>query len=495
MRYHPFLVAVIVLGITRIAHTAETQNALTIYSTAQPGAISADAYRPGSRYQNPPGYAMVRQRNNMEIDRGRNALRFTDVAALIDPTTVSFESRTDKAGTRVLEQDFQFDLVDTNKLLQRYLGQPIEVEQFRGEIVDKIEGTLLGTQGGLILQLDDGGVRTFSDYSNIRFPRLPGGLITRPTLVWMVDAKKAGTHDVQISYQTKGMTWWADYNIALRDERRCRLDLSAWVSILNQSGGSFPDSKIKLVAGDVHRAEKPTTKYRMVAKAMPMEAQDGFAEKSFFEYHLYTLQRPSDLPDRSTKQLELFPTVHEIGCKKRLVAQSGFGIGRGSAITSADYGRQDSPKVRVFLEFENDRQSGLGIPMPSGRVRVNKLDPDDGMLEFIGEDTIDHTPKNERIQLELGNAFDVVVERKQTAYQLDKRANRINESFEIKVRNHKQQKVEVVVREALYRWANWKIQQASMKFSKSDARHIEFYPEIPADGEVVITYNVQYDWN
>lgn len=217
-------------------------HSLTIYSSTQAGGVPPEVFRSGGQQGYAvPGYAVVRHERPIELGSGRNEVRFTDVAGLIDPTTVSFKSLTDPAGTRVIEQNFQFDLVGTDKLLEKYVDHEIEVELTRGETVETVSGTLLSTSGGLVLRMADGSVRTIPQHSGVRLPRLPGGLITRPTLVWDVAAKKAGAHTARVAYQTGGITWWADYNLVFaegKDANSCKLDVGAWVSILNQSGAS-----------------------------------------------------------------------------------------------------------------------------------------------------------------------------------------------------------------------------------------------------------------
>ncbi|HXX11362.1 MAG TPA: hypothetical protein VEK05_07560, partial [Burkholderiales bacterium] len=273
------------------ADAADQANAITIYSSAQPGAVSPDLYRYGGQQGSQvPGYAVVRQERPIELKNGRSEVRFSDVAGLIDPTTVSFESLTDPSGTRVIEQNFQFDLVSTDKLLHKFIDRDISVEQIRGDKVDSYSGTLLSTSGGLVLRQSDGSVRVVSHSSGISLPSLPGGLITRPTLVWDVSTKKPGKHMARVAYQTTGITWWADYNLTYSegaDANSCSLSIGAWVSILNQSGASYPDAKIKLIAGDVHRAPAAAApSARLMARAMAEESRDqaGFQEKSFFEY-------------------------------------------------------------------------------------------------------------------------------------------------------------------------------------------------------------------
>ncbi|HUL81552.1 MAG TPA: DUF4139 domain-containing protein, partial [Gammaproteobacteria bacterium] len=303
---------------------------LTIYSTARPGAVSPELYRPvpGQPVYTPgqavPGYAMIRQERAVDLKQGTNRLNFRDVAAYIDPTTVTFESLTAPSGTRVSEQSFQFDLVSTEKLMERYLDQVITVDQLAGDHVSSLTGRLLSTQGGLVLSGANGEIHAINSYQNVHFPTLPGGLMTRPTLVWDVDTDRAGRHDTRITYQTSGITWWADYNLVFSkgaDENDGFLDVGAWVSILNRSGTSYPDARLKLIAGDVHRAEPPPSAVRMRAanELAVAGTAAGFAEQSFFEFHLYTLGRPTTIADSATKQIELFPMVRHVPAKKLLV--------------------------------------------------------------------------------------------------------------------------------------------------------------------------------
>jgi hypothetical protein len=499
--FPPFVLAAATLAIIGTATAAEPLgNALTIYSSAPAGAISPDQYRQGYG-GNVPGYAVVRHERAMDLPAGRSEVRFTDVAGLIDPTTVSFQSLTDPVGTRVIEQNFQFDLVSTDKLLAKFVDRQITVEQVRGEDTERFSGTLLSTAGGIVLKQDDGTVRTLSHQASVTLPSLPGGLITRPTLVWDLFTQQAGTHTARVAYQTTGITWWADYNLtyAEKSDGTCRVDVGAWVSILNQSGASYPDAKLKLIAGDVHRAPAapaPSVKMMMRADAMAAaEAPAGFEEKAFFEYHLYTLGRPTTLPDRSTKQIELFPTANGVACETKLVYQGGhdFGYG-GEPYVDRFFGAQGNRKVEAWLEVKNGQEQGLGVPLPAGRVRVSKLDPADGSLEFIGEDRIDHTPRNETLHLKLGNAFDVVGERKQTDFRIDLARKTMSEEIEIRIRNRKAVPVKVLVKENLYRWTNWRIATSTHTFDKQDSRTILIPVSAGADQEAVVKYTVRYSW-
>jgi hypothetical protein len=475
--------------------------ALTIYSTARPGALPPELYRGGASGPAVPGYAVVRHQRDIALTRGRNNVRFTDVAALIDPTTVHFESLTDASGTRVIEQNFQFDLVSTQKLLEKYIDRRITVDQVRGNNTESFSGTLLSTAGGLVLKRDDGSIQTLPHNAGVRLPELPGGLITRPTLVWDINANRAGSHATRVSYQTTGITWWADYNITYQegaDANSCKLDVGAWVSIVNKSGASYADAKLKLVAGDVHRPQPQGRAYPAptAQRALAMsDSVQGFEEKSFFEYHLYTLGRPATIPDNSTQQLELFPAARGVACEKTLVYYGAAGARPyGSPATDRNYGIQSNRKVDVYLGFKNAKEQNMGMPLPAGRIRVSKLDSVDQTLEFIGEDVIDHTPRNEAALIKMGSAFDVVGERRQVNFTVDTTRKTMTEEIEVKVRNQKKEAVTVMVKENLYRWTNWQITSKSQDYRKDDARTVTFPVKVAAGAEAVVRYSVTYTW-
>jgi hypothetical protein len=498
------LAALICSVLTTSATAAEEgtdRHALTLYSTMSPGAVNPELFR-GSNRGAVPGYAMVRHERTIPLDQGRNAVRFVDVAERIDPTTVTFESLTDPSGTSIAEQNFQFDLVNQDKLLQRYIDRPVTVEQARGPGVESFNGTLLSTQGGLVLREGDGTVRVLPSHSGVKLPSLPGGLITRPTLVWDVSTRRAGSHRTRVSYQTGGMTWWADYNVTYAEPKgagTCRLDIGAWVSIVNQSGASFPDARLKLVAGDVHRSlPRPAAAPRLAQKTAAIEdAPAGFAEQAFFEYHLYTLGRTTTLPDNSTKQIELFPVARNVPCEKTFVyhgvPQPSYGYGP-NPLTDRDYGIASNRKIHLYLRFRNAADDNMGMPLPAGRVRVSKQDSADHTLELVGEDVIDHTPRDESVRLKLGSAFDLVGERTQVGFTVDTSRKEMGEEIEIKLRNHKNEAVTIVVKENLYRWVNWKIERSTHKFDKQDARTVHFSVQVPPGGESTLRYAVQYRW-
>jgi hypothetical protein len=493
------------------AQAAKPSTTITIYSSAQPGAIPASLYRPtppSMNQYNPwqgrplPGYAVVKQERPMTIAKGRSTVQFTDVAALIDPTTVSFESLTAPATTRVLEQNFQFDLVSSQKMLERFVGKSIEVD---GQSV-----TLLSAAGGsLLVKEGSGQIHMLTDLSKtqIRFPEAGSGLILKPTLLWTLSSESEGEQKARVAYQTEGITWWADYNIVFTEGPNANsgtLDVGAWVSILNQSGATYDEARLKLIAGDVHRAPAPgqngVVGRLAAARAEYDAAEQGFEQKDFFEYHLYTLGRATTIPDNSTKQIELFSPARGVKAEKVLVyygLDDGFRRGFPSPMTDRNFGSQGNKKVDTYLKFKNakdDGGKGLGVPLPAGRVRVSKLDPADKSLEFIGEDVIDHTPANEDVLIKMGSAFDVVGERTQTDFSIDERAHRIEETIQIKLRNHKKDAVNVIVKENLYRWTNWEIVQKNTDFTKTDARTIQFSVRAEPEKEAIVTYKVRYTW-
>lgn len=476
---------------------------LTIYTAPQRAGQPVQYYQQqwveGRYVQVPQGYAVVKDWRKMKLDKGRNVIRFQDVAKLIDASTVHFKSLTDPEGTFVVEQNYEYDLVSRDKLLEKYIDKEITLPPPADKDLPAQKGRLLSTQGGLVVEMDGKIHVNPPQPSGIVLPSLPGGLITRPTLVWMLDAKKPAEHLVKVTYQTNGILWLADYT-AVTKKNDTLLDLSGWVTIDNQSGATYDNAQIKLVAGDVHRAPQPGEGGEMAGLAMARKsagrAGAGFEEKGFFEYHLYTLGRPTTVKDNSQKQIELFAPVENVPAKKIYLYFGAVNVPwwGSDAYQDRNLGTQMNKKVDIYMTFQNSEKSGLGIPLPGGRVRVYKEDEADGSLEFVGEDRIDHTPKDEKVLLKMGSAFDVVGERKQTNFAIDTRAHWIDESFEIKVRNHKQEDIEVVVKEVLFRWSNWEIKEKSHNFEKIDSRTIHFPVKVAKDGEVTLTYTVHYTW-
>jgi hypothetical protein len=484
--------------------------ALTIYSTADPATFDPQELarqqlaNPYNRWQMQlPGYGVVREVRKVDIGDDRT-IRFTDVASGIDPTTVTFESLTDPAGTSVLEQNYEYDVVSGTKLMEKYLGKNVIAvlrQQAAGEAKPPITGSLLSSDGSTVVIKTERDVQVINRGDIVTVALADASnLITKPTLVWKLDAEKAGQHDAKVTYQTDGITWRADYSIIMNKDDTAA-DVGAWVSILNQSGASYPNAKLKLVAGDVQRVKPPQRIYEMRAMqemAKAVRDDTGFQEKAFFEYHLYTLGRPTSLGDNSTKQIELFPTRQNVPAKKTFVY---YGLPEQWRYWIApepnqdrNLGTESNKKVDIYLQIENKEANGLGIPLPAGRIRAYKTDDADGSLEFIGEDVIQHTPKDEKVLVKLGSAFDVVGERVQTDFKIDVRGHVIEEEFEIKLRNHKKEPVDVIVKENLLRWTNWEIINASDKHEKQDYRTIHIPVTVDPDAEKKVTYRVKYTW-
>lgn len=442
---------------------------------------------------NGEGFAVVREVRRVELAKGRNTVRFDNVAATIDGTSVAVQSLSDPS-TSVLEQTFAYDLVSTEKLLERYLGQGIGVWTKDG----RLDGTLLSYDDkSLVLQTADKAapvqvVARDQNMTRVVFGELPGGLIVKPSLLWLVEAAKAGAQDLRVSYQAGRLGWSADYSLVL-DAKETAGAFSGWATLTNNSGASFKDVQLKLVAGDVQRVAPAMGRAGRMAKValMAMDGEGrGFEEQSLFEYHLYTLPRPTSLPQNAVKQIELFDAAPHVGLRKVLAYYGAPGYWSGSLQNDRDLGTSGNTKVDVYIEMKNKADNGLGLPLPKGRVRVFKENAKDGTLEFVGEDRLDHTAKDETVLLKLGQAFDVVGEHKQTEFVSDKK--NIRESFQITLKNHKNESVHVLVKENLYRWSNWEIERKSDAFSKADSRTILFDVEVPANGEKVVTYTAHY---
>lgn len=437
--------------------------------------------------------ALVKDHRSLDLSEGLNEVRFTDVAAQIDPTSVHFRSVTDPEGTVVLEQNYEYDIVGSAKLLRKYVDQEISLVTQDGQTY---AGTLLSGNDDVILQADDGQVTVvkLDQIKEYTLPALPEGLITKPTLVWQVESALDEVQDVEVTYLTGGVNWQANYIVVLADDDRS-LDLDGWVTLDNRSGASYEDAKLKLIAGDIHRVSAPDY---VVEKEMGLEApaaaEPQVEEREFFEYHLYEVQRPVTVKDQQTKQIE-FVTGSGVPAEKFFVydgAQMTF-WGYYQPLDDPTYGTASNTKVNVMLEFDNAEEAGLGVPLPKGTLRVFKKDVDGSTL-LVGEDAIDHTPKDESIRLYVGDAFDIVGERVQTDFRVDYDDDWMEETFEITLRNHKDEDVEVRVVEHMFRWSEWEILESSHEYDEMDFKTIEFRVPVEADGEEVVTYTVRYEW-
>ncbi|TCL64723.1 hypothetical protein EDC14_101821 [Hydrogenispora ethanolica] len=417
---------------------------------------------------------LVKERRGMELPAGIGTVGFTDVASLIDPTSVRFRSLSEP-GVRVLEQNYEYDIINDTALLQKYLGQRIRLTTVQGET---LEGYLMSGGDNLILAatLQGGEVRIVkaAQIQSVTFPELPGGLVVRPTLVWLLtNPARAGAQQVEVSYLTGGLSWKADY-VATINQDDNRIDLAGWVTLDNRSGADYRDARLKLVAGDLHRAPEEE-RQRAGDYLLKTASPERFQEQSFFEYHLYTLGRTTTVKNNQLKQVELL-TAAAIPARKLFIYD----------------GTADPKKVQVVLELVNSKANNLGMPLPKGRVRVQKADSD-GALQFIGEDRIDHTAAAEKLRVALGNAFDIVGERIRTNVR-DTGSTSREESYQITLRNHKQTAVDVTVVERMNGWNEWQIVKTDHRFVKTESGKAEFAVVVPPGGQETITYTVKYKW-
>jgi hypothetical protein len=452
------------------------------------------------------GYGTVRETRNLEIGAGGVAM-FKDVAERIDPTTVHFKSLTDP-DAKLLEQNYQFDLVSADKLLKKYIDQPIDVI-----CKDKTySGVLLSFDGGQIVLKESNAVTMVQRADNvrdIRFKDLPGGLLTRPTLVWQVQTARPGRHLSEVTYQTGGVSWHAEYVLVVNPDDT-KADLSGWVSFENNSGKTYNDARLKFIAGDVRRQVAPAPQAKGAGGVVssfgvlpPME------EKAFFEYHMYSLPRPSTVANNEVKQLEMFEPVGGMQIAKKYLydplPQYGW---HGGVNDQKSYGVTSPKKVGVYVEFKNSRENNknLGIPLPAGKVRLFKQDPNDKALEFVGEDSIDHTPKDETLSLQVGSAFDLVGEFRQTDFFVNSGGHIIRETIEVKLRNHKPEEATIRVKMPMYRALNWRILKCTVngkafEHEKLDAFHAAFDVPVPpkqgdkeGSDESTLVFEVEYTW-
>ncbi len=439
------------------------------------------------------GHVIVRDVRSMLLPEGTGQIRFEDVAATIDPTTVRFRSLSDPEGTFILEQQYEYDLVSADRLLEKYLGTDVQITTEDGTTH---RGVLIAfdSQQLVVSQQDGDAIRIIARPGNVRdiVGSMPvDQLVTKPTLSWLISSATGGSQQIELAYSASDCSWRADYS-ALLNEDETMLDLTSWVTVTNNTGKTYTEARLKLLAGEVSRVAEARPRVERAMLAAPA-APPGFEDQPFAEYHLYTLPRRTTIKDRQKKQIELM-RAREVPCEKKYVFEHpmrGFRL-HGREPDMRDFPRADAGEVDVFIRFENDQASNLGVPLPAGRVRLFKMDGDDS--EFVGEDAISHTPKDELVEVTMGKAFDVVAERIRTDFTRAPGANWMEESFEIKIRNHKDQPVTVRSRERLFRWMNWTIIDASHDYEQIDAQTVEFPIRAEADSQAVMVFTVRYDW-
>lgn len=470
-------------------------------------------------------FAVVRESIPLDLGAGENAIEFDQITAHVEPDSVILRDLSGNRNLRILEQNYRADPVSQLLLLSHFEGQTIEFDVPRGNEHTIVSGKIIRSgyvphqsgrslfgpnywqtqmmwsnpQGAGESIIEINGQLRFGLPGTPLFPALADDSILKPMLNWIIEADPPGKFDAELSYVTGGMTWEADYNAVAPIEGET-IDLVGWITLENQSGRTFENSNVKVMAGDINKIQQQY-EYAMLRGGFGggggfNAGQPPVTEKSFDEYHLYTLNRPVALHDRETKQVEFLRAAGVAA--KTIYVYHGALIGR-DAWRENNYlrlrmepglGIDSNPKVWVMKEIRNSEENRLGVPLPKGRVRLYREDSD-ARAEFIGEDEIDHTPKDETLRLYTGNAFDLIGERKRTDFSTDSQTW-FRETFEIKVRNHKEEDVEVLVLEDLYRWTNWEIEQPTAPFTKTDSQSIEFRIPVAADGETTVTYTAHY---
>jgi hypothetical protein len=453
-------------------------------------------------------FAVVRDSVPLDLKAGPNAVRYAGATAQVEPDSVILRDPAGKHSLQILEQNYRNDPVSEPLLLSLFEGKTIDFQNERMKDNTMTRETISGkivrsgyVPGGGNEQpiIEVGGKLQFSLPGQPRFPDLGSDTILKPAFNWLLQSDKPGAFDAEVGYITGGFDWSASYNL-VSPEKGDLVDLVGWITMNNHSGKTFENAKIKLLAGDVNKIQ-PRGTYGMAggmrAKAMNLAMLDengpAVTEKAFDEFHLYSIARPTTLHDRETKQVE-FVHAEKMYAPTIYVYDGATGYQFYGLNYDRGYGQSDNKKIIVQREFKNAETNQLGIALPAGKLRFYRRDSD-GQLQFVGENTIDHTPRNETVRVTTGNAFDLVGERKQTDFKVDTGDKWMNETFEIKLRNRKKtDAVEIRVVEHLYRWSNWTVTAKSDEFTKKDAQTIEFRIPVKPDEEKIVTYTVHYSW-
>jgi hypothetical protein len=428
--------------------------------------------------------ALVRDVRNLQLARGTSDLKFMDIAATVNPATVHFRSLSEPGSVNVLEQNYEYDLLEPEKLLHKYVGRDVTLVRTRQQggstVEEETKARLLSYNNAPVWQIGNE-IVTGMRADSIRFPELPASLYSRPTLVWTLDNSGAARQRVEASYLAGKLSWSSDYVLRVaRDDRSA--DLDGWVTLTNGSGTAFRSARLQLVAGDLHRVRQVLNKMAAEMRADRPAASPAMAQENFSDYHLYTLNRKTTINNSQTKQVSMLEGTG-VPVRKRYVVD-----GQAFYYRNAQHpGAPLKDVVQVYYQFKNEDGHGLGLPMPAGVVRVYQ-DDSQGGTQFVGEDRIDHTPKGETLNLKIGDAFDVVAERKQTDFQ--KIAVNVYEvEYEITLRNHKAVPISVEVNEPI--GGTWTIVRSSQTWTKTDAWAAQFLVSVAADGAATLKYRVR----
>ena len=470
-------------GVVSLSHHLHAQPALTIYN------------------QN---FAVVRDTVPLDLKAGENDVSFTDPTAHLEPDSVILRDPAGKANLQILEQNYRNDPVSQPLLLSLFEGKTIDFlvrqtnkpdEILHGKIIRSGYSRVGGATDPVV---EVNGTIQFGLPGQPLFPSLGDDTILKPALNWKIASDAPAKLDAELAYVTSGMNWQADYNI-VAPETSDMIDFVGWITMDNETGKTFTDAKIKLMAGDVNKIQpRAFAMNDVTTAAMPMGgAMPVVTQKAFEDFHLYSLARPTTLHDGETKQVEF---IHATGVKSEkvyvydgaLIDWNQIQYNPDYVRSNSEFGAQSNTKVAIMREFKNSEDNHLGMPLPKGRVRFYKQDGQ--QLEFTGENEIDHTPQDELVKIYTGNAFDLVGERTRTNFHIDGGNQWADESFSIKLRNHKKEPLEIRVVEHLYRWTNWEITEKSDPFTKTNAQEIEFRIPLKAGEEKTVTYKVHYSW-
>jgi hypothetical protein len=483
MRTRLWLATLLVGPIAIVSHHSAPA-AATVSSAGQDSSSLDDQVDLGITVYN-SDIALVRDVRQLQLPRGSFDLKFMDIAATVNPATVHFRSLTEPSRVNVLEQNYEYDLLEPDKLLRKYVGRDVTLVRMREADgttrEEEVKARLLSFNTAPVWQIGNE-IVTGLHADHIRFPELPANLYTHPTLVWTLDNSGATRHRVEASYLAGKLSWSADYVLTVaRDDSTA--DLDGWVTLTNGSGTSFRNTRLQLVAGDLNRVRQVFGRaMEMNARSAPAAADAAMAQESFSDYHLYTLGRKTTINNSETKQVSML-TGSGVPVRKRYVVD-------GQAFYYRNAQHPGSPikdSVQVYYQFKNEERAGLGIPMPAGVVRVYQADAKGG-TQFVGEDRVDHTPKDEELNLKIGNAFDVTCERNQTDFE--KIASNVYElEYEIRLRNHKAAPVTVEVSEPI--GGTWKMLRSSHEWNKTSAWAAAFSVPVAADSTSVLKYRVR----
>jgi hypothetical protein len=484
MRIHPLALS-LGLAATAVSGAAgAAEHSLTVYSG------DFDAVANGEAGPGGPGFALVERRVGFDLSSGDTRVAVADLPRALDSSSVNLRPLGD---ARVRSQRFDFATADQAELLRRALGRTVSVEQGVGNERRSYTGVLLAAGNGLTLREPDGRIRVLADYASFSLDALPDGVVNSPTLQFTLGSARGGRQDFRLGYATAGLGWRAEYTATVSGQGRdCRMDFEGAAMVANRSGSDFEDVALTLVAGEPNRVHSPGPRPAMaMARAEAMVADGAPAPQASGEYQSYRLPGTGDLPQGSVQRLPLVDPARGVACERhyRTGAEGGVWVPPYPMVDRNAFAVQgEAMPVRATLQFANTRDSGLGLPLPAGRVRMF-----DGS-DFLGEAQLGHTAAGRDVELAIGNVFDLSAERSREDFQLDGSGRTITESFRVVIRNARPQAVAVQLDERLPRWTQWEIVAASQRHQKTDAQSIRFDVAVPAQGEAVLTYTVRYRW-